>query len=153
MTDFDYEAHFRRYADAYTRSLGDKVEAEEIGGFFAADFLALSLDGKVINAGKNDKSFAETLEQSYQFYKAIGTKAMQLNRVEVEAIADNHDRVRVFYTARYARGEAGEIQIPFDVTYLLQRQPGGPKIFAFIAGDEMGEYRRHGLVDEDGKPV
>jgi hypothetical protein len=40
-----------------------------------------------------------------------------------------------------------------DVVYMLQRREGGPKIFAFVAGDEMGIYRRYGLVDEQGRPV
>ena len=41
----------------------------------------------------------------------------------------------------------------FDVTYMLQRRPDGPRIFGFVAGDEMALYREYGLVDEDGKPV
>jgi hypothetical protein len=147
----DYADFFRRYSEAYQRSLGDHVEAELIRSFFAEDFLALSTAGG-INAGKNDDSFAETLEQGYAFYKAIGTVSMISDRVEAEEIAPNHDRVRVFYTAGYRRKDGTKVSISFDLVYLLQRTDG-PKIFAFIAGDEIGLYQRHGLVDEAGKPI
>jgi hypothetical protein len=39
------------------------------------------------------------------------------------------------------------------VLYLLQRRAGGPKIFAFVAGDEMSVYRQHGLVNDKGEPT
>ena len=61
--------------------------------------------------------------------------------------------MRVFYVAQYERSDGAWITIPFDVLYLLQRRKDGPKIFAFIAGDEMALYREHGLVDADGNPA
>ena len=148
----DYLAFFRRYAEAYEQPLGDHVEIEFIRSFFAADFMALSTAGGV-NAGKNDDSFSRTLEQGYQFYKAIGTASMKAQRVDVAEIAENHDRVRVSYSSSYRRKPGGDIAIDFDVTYLLQRTDSGPKIFAFIAGDEMGLFKQHGLVDEIGRPL
>ena len=148
----DYAEFFRRYADAYQRSLGDHVEADLIRSFFAESFLGLSTAGGV-NAGSNDDSFAEALEQGYAFYRAIGTVSMVCDRVEAEQIAENHDRVRVFYTAGYRRKDGTEVSIGFDLVYLLQRTDDGPKIFAFIAGDEMGLYQRYGLVDEAGNPA
>ncbi len=52
-----------------------------------------------------------------------------------------------------ARRMARPLSIEFDVVYMLQRREGGPKIFAFVAGDEMALYRQYGLVDEEGKPA
>lgn len=147
----DYEAFFREYAAAYERSLGDRVDVKTIRGFFAEAFVSASIAGEIAG-GKNDETFAETLEKGYAFYKAIGTEGMAVDHVEADALYENHDRVRVFYVARY-RKDGTEITIPFDVLYLLQRRSDGPKIFAFIAGDEMGLYRQYGLVDENGEPV
>ncbi|MBO9716481.1 MAG: hypothetical protein J7507_06640 [Pseudoxanthomonas sp.] len=45
------------------------------------------------------------------------------------------------------------LAVPFDVLHLLQRRAAGPKIFGFIAGDEMALYRAHGLVDGDEHPA
>ena len=78
---------------------------------------------------------------------------MAVERVEPEPIHPDHDRVRVFYRASYRKKDGTELSIPFDVLYLLQRRPGGPRIFGFISGDEMGAYRQHGLVGDDGKPA
>jgi hypothetical protein len=147
-----YEVFFRRYVEAYQRSLAGSVDADTIRSFFAEAFLALGLDGTVM-AGKNDASFEQTLVQGFRFYKAIGTTRMTVDRVETSPLHAGHDRVRVFYVAHYRRRDGSALSIPFDVVYLLQRRREGPKIFAFIAGDEMALYREHGLVDERGQPA
>lgn len=148
----DYAALFRDYAAAYERSLGDTVDSEAIRSFFADEFIAAGVNGE-IHAGANDESFKKTLQQGYAFYKAIGTRGMKVERVEAEIIDSDHDQVRVFYRAEYEKKDGSRLAIPFDLVYLLQRRTDGPKIFAFIAGDEMALYRRHGLVNEKGEPT
>jgi hypothetical protein len=148
----EYEMFFREYASAYERSLGESVDVAAIRGFFAEAFIAASVGGQVA-VGANDETFEETLRRGYVFYKAIGTTTMKVDRVESEVLYENHDRVRVFYLAGYRKRDGTEVSIPFDVMYLLQRRSGGPKIFGFVAGDEMAVYRQHGLVDEAGQPA
>lgn len=148
----DYEAFFRAYTQAYERSLGDSVDVAAIRGFFAEAFVSAGVNGHVA-VGANDDSFAETLKNGFGFYKAIGTTSMQVVRVESKALHENHDWVRVFYVAGYRRKDGAEVSIPFDLCYLVQRRSGGPKIFGFIAGDEMAAYKALGLVDETGQPV
>ena len=148
----DYTQWFRDYAAAYERSLGEQVDVAAIRGCFAEGFVAASLQGPV-QAGTNDESFASTLEAAFGFYRAIGTRSMSVERVEVSPVCPNHDRVRVFYRAGYRKPDGSPLTIRFDVVYLLQRRGEGPKIYAFIAGDEMAVYRQHGLVDEAGRPV
>jgi hypothetical protein len=152
MDQPDYNAFFRDYAAAYERSLGETVDSAAIRSFFAEEFLGAGVDESV-RAGRNDDSFEDALQQGYAFYKAIGTKRMRSRKVEVAAIDDGHDLVRVYYTADYEKKDGTAVSIDFDVAYLLQRRKGGPKIFAFIAGDEMGLYRRLGLVDATGRPA
>lgn len=148
----DYEAFFRAYAKAYERSLGGSVDVATIRSFFAEAFVSASVSGQVA-AGANNATFEETLRKMYGFYKAIGTTGMKVDRVEPEVLYENHDRVRVFYSAGYRKRDGTVGSIPFDVLYLLQRRSGGPKIFGFIAGDEMAVYRKLGLVDEAGQPA
>lgn len=137
---------FRAYADAYNRSLGDSVDVEGIRASFADCFVAAGPD--VVNCGRNDDSFVATLQQGYAFYRSIGTKHIDVRRLVPIAIDDRHHMVKVFYTASYEKAGTGEpMAIEFDVTYLLQTRDGASKIFAFVAGDEMGLYRRYGLVD------
>ena len=148
----DYEEFFREYANAYERSLGESVDVATIRSFFAEAFISASVGGQVA-AGANDETFEQTLRKGYGFYKAIGTASMRVDRVEAEPLCENHDRVRVFYSAGYEKRDGTKVSIPFDVLYLLQRRSGGAKIFGFVAGDEMAVYRAHGLVDETGQPA
>jgi hypothetical protein len=124
----DYEEFFREYAKVYERSLGESVDVAAIRSFFAEAFVAASVSGHVA-VGANNETFEQTLRSGYSFYKAIGTTSMKIDRVE------------------------SEVSVPFDVMYLLQRRSGGPKIFGFVAGDEMAIYRTQGLVDETGQPA
>jgi hypothetical protein len=78
---------------------------------------------------------------------------MTLLKIEVTPIDAFHDMVRPYFRADYRKKNGDDLSIPFDLAYTLQRREGGPKIFAFIAGDEMALYREHGLVDEEGKPA
>ena len=148
----DYDAFFRDYANAFERSLGDAVDSVAIRGFFAEDFIAAGVDESV-QAGRNDDSFEAALQEGYAFYKAIGTTGMRVRKVEPAAIDQGHDLVRVHYTADYEKKDGSALSVDFDVVYLVQRRLTGPKIFAFIAGDEMGLYRRHGLVNTRGRPA
>lgn len=148
----DYEAVFRDYAAAYERSLGERVDTAAIRRFYAEGFVAAGVNGETI-AGFNDDGFERTLLKGYAFYKAIGTRSMKVDRVEAAPLFENHDSVRVFYRGGYQRADGEAVTIPFDVVYLLQRRADGPRIFAFIAGDELGLYREHGLVDDRGEPV
>jgi hypothetical protein len=43
------------------------------------------------------------------------------------------------------------VTIDFDVTYLLHLESGAPQIFAYVAGDEQGALREHGLVPREGR--
>ena len=148
----NYEAHFKEYAAAYERSLGQNVDSKAIRAFFAEGFVAASTGGGA-RAGANDEAFEQTLHQGYAFYKAIGTKHMEVQRVEAEPLYEGHDQVRVFYCAGYEKKDGTALTISFDVMYLLQRRQDGPKIFAFVTGDEMAIYEKHGLVGKDGKPA
>jgi hypothetical protein len=148
----DYERFFREYAKAYERSLGESIDVAAIRGSFAEAFVSASIGGQVA-AGANDETFEATLRKGFGFYKAIGTTSMKVVRVETESLYENHDRVRVFYCAGFRKRNGTEVSIPFDVLYLLQRRAGGPKIFGFIAGDEMAVYKQHGLVDQTGQPA
>ncbi|MDP3821196.1 MAG: hypothetical protein Q8R33_06935 [Burkholderiales bacterium] len=148
----DYEGFFREYARVFERSLGGCVNVKAIRGFFAESFVSATTTGQVA-AGANDQQFEDALRKGYAFYKAIGAVSMAIDRIEPEMLYENHDRVRVFYVAGYKKRDGSTASIAFDVMYLVQRRPAGPKIFGFITGDEMAALRRHGLVNEAGEPA
>lgn len=153
MTEPDYDAWFRSYAETYTRSLEGPVQTDAIRSYFAETVLGLGIDGSLNAASPGEPSFVGALEGMYAFARAVGARRMAVERVEVSPLHDNHDRVRVFYRADYRTADGREPSIPFDLVYLVQRRPAGPVIFAFISADEMAMYRQYGLVDENGRPV
>ncbi len=146
----DLDAFFADYTDSYNQALGDDPDFERIRGYFTDQFLAAGPDG--VQAARNDDVFLAQLKEGYRFYQAIRTRRMDLRRVEVTPIDDGHAMARVSYAAHYARPPGDSVIIDFDVTYLLETFGHRPRIFAFIAGDEIGLYRRYGLVDDRGWP-
>ena len=81
----DYQQFFREYANAYERSLGESVDVDAIRNFFAEVFISASISGQVA-VGANDKTFEQMLRRGYDFYKAIGTTSMKIDRVETEVL-------------------------------------------------------------------
>lgn len=142
--DPDFNLFFERYAQLYTQALSDTPDYEGIAACFSSCFIAAGPHG--VQCGVNDDQFRETLKSGYVFYRQIGTKQMRVRRTLETQIDDAHYLVKVFYHADYAKPGGGDIAIDFDVTYLLETNGETPKIFAFIAGDEMEAYRRAGLV-------
>ncbi len=148
----DYEAFFRDYVAVFDRSSTGEIDIDAIRASYAEYFVSAAAGG-VVKGGANDEKYAEALRQGSDFYKAIGLQRMVLLKVLSTEIDADHDMVRPFFRADYVRQDGSAVSIEFDLAYLLQRREKGPKIFAFVAGDERALYRRHGLVDEDGTPA
>lgn len=143
----DLNRFFQDYVAAYNRSLDGAVDTTTIRASFAACFVAAGPAGTA--CGQNDETFMAGLDQTYAFYRSIGTQSLELLHLEVMPLDAAHAMARVFYQGRYRKPSREDVTIPFDVTYLLQAQGGHPKIFAFVAGNEMALYRQHGLIDND----
>lgn len=113
------ERFFQGCIDAFNRSLGESGDVSAIRAHFSPCFVAAGPRG--VNCGQNDDSFVEMLQQGYAFYTALGTKAMTLRGNRTTPIDDGRLLAGVDYRATY-------------------------EIFAYVAGDEVALYRKHGLV-------
>ena len=152
MQQPDYEDFFRNYIDVFNGSMKGGVNADAIRASYAEYFVSAGAGG-VVQGGANDVIYAGVLREGGGFYEAIGLQGMTLLKVEATPIDAGHDMVRPYFRADYLKKDGKSVSIEFDVVYMLQRREDGPKIFAFVAGDEMGLYRQYGLVDEEGKPA
>jgi len=142
-------AFFDSYADLYNRALAGEDVFEEIMDRFSDKFLAAGPGS--VSIAKQGGAFRRMLEKGYRFYRQIGTRKMTATRVEVTPIDAGHCMAKVFYRADYQKPDGSPLAINFDITYLLDITSAKPKIFAFIAGDEMEAYRKHGLLpDQEG---
>lgn len=142
------ERFFAGYVEAFNRSLGASVDVAGIRSHFSPCFVAAGPNG--VRCGQNDDSFADTLQQGYAFYTAIGTKAMALRGISTTPIDDAHQMAKVDYRATYEKRSGETVNLDFSVTYMLATRDDMFEIFAFVAGDEMALYRKHGLLPDDG---
>lgn len=141
----EFNRFFHDYAAAFNRSLAASVDDQAIMSAFADCFIEASPAG--VQPGRNGEEFREALHKGYAFYKQIGTQRMSVRGLNVTRIDDLHCMVQVNWTADYEPPGGKPVSIDFDVTYLLQVLPDKtPKIFAFIAGDEMALLKQRGVI-------
>ena len=139
-------AFFESYANLYNRALAGEDVFEEIMNRFAPQFIAAGPQG--VSTGKQGPAFRRMLEKGYRFYREIGTQKMTAKRVEVTPIDAGHSMAKVFYAADYVKPDGSPLRLDFDLVYFLDTSTLKPKIFGFVAGDEMGLYKQHGLILE-----
>jgi hypothetical protein len=135
---------FARYQRCFNRALDGDVDLDDGASFYASAFIAASPAGVV--AGKNDDQLGQIMAQGYERYRAIGTKEMRMRDVRLSPMDEHHCVAHVAWTAIYARRDAPDISIDFDVHYLVQKLNGAPKIFGWVSGDEQALLKEHGIV-------
>jgi len=145
-TTAQVERFFTGYVAAFNRSLGDTVDTDAIMAHFSPCFVGAGPQG--VKCGQNDETFVEVLRQGYAFYREIGLRQMTLREVTTTPIDDNHQMARVGYCASYEKPDGQKVDLDFEVTYMLAARADTFEIFAFVAGDEMELYRKHGLVPD-----
>jgi hypothetical protein len=141
----EIERFFAAYARRFNDSLGDPpvVDSEGVRDSFADYFVGADPAG--VRGGKNGLIFRFMVPRGFAHYKKIGTTAMNVTSIAVTPIDDLHVMARVGWDSRYVK-DGKEIRIPFENVYLLQMTGEGPKIFAYITGDEQKVLKEHGLV-------
>ena len=84
--------------------------------------------------------------QGLEYYRSIGTKSMKISSMAITSLDEFHVQTRVSWQSDYIKKDGNGERIDFDVIYLLQTIGEGPKIFAYITGDEQGTLRERGLI-------
>jgi hypothetical protein len=136
-------ALFERYAEFFNRAIGGTVDLDQITAVYTPEFISASPRG--VMTGKNDDSLKPVMERGYAHYRAIGTKEMRIQELQITPIDDLHCFARVGWKAIYDRKGAPDVEIDFDVHYLVQNLDGHPKIFGWVTGDEEATLRKHGI--------
>lgn len=135
---------FERYESFFNRSLGGKVDMNELASLYASEFIGAAPAG--VRTGKNDDQFKQAMAQGYDHYRAIGTKEMRIRNIRFSPIDELHCIAHVAWTATYARKDQPDVSIDFDVHYLVQILNGEqPKVFGWVSGDEQALLKKHGI--------
>ncbi len=141
------ERFFEAYAAQFARALSDppEVDVEATAGVFADCFVEAGPRG--VGCGRNDDTFRARIPLGYAFYRQIGIRSMAVTTLAPSQLDERHWGVRVGWTAGYddRAGRTGEVA--FEVIYFVRMTGAGPKIFAYITGDEEGQLRALGLLD------
>jgi hypothetical protein len=139
---------FNEYAARFNRALQDPPveDVEASAGAFADCFIGASPAG--VRCGNNDEQFRTVIPQGNAFYRSIGTRSMQITRLEITPLDDIHAMARVYWDSHYSKKTGEDVQIQFEVIYLLQILAGRPKVFGYITGDEQKLLKEHGLLPE-----
>lgn len=141
-------AFFEAYARRFNAALADPAQedVEATADAFAKYFVEASPEG--VMGGANDQKFRAMIPQGNAFYRSIGTQSMAIAGLAITPIDDLHAMVRVSWDSRYRKPDGAEVEIPFQVVYMVQLQGETPRIFAYVAGDEQGVLRQHGLLPQ-----
>ena len=116
-----------------------------VANAFAECFVESSPAG--IMCGKNDESFTSKINEGFEFYKKIGSKAMDIISKEVTLLDDFHAMAKIYWRYSYEKDEK-KGSIDFNAFYLVNTVEDQPRIFAYIAGDEQKALKNSGLVQE-----
>jgi hypothetical protein len=140
------EEFFAAYAARTNAALADppKVDVEAAASAFADSFIGASPKG--VNCGKNDDELRAVIPKGYEFYRSIGTKRMDIDSLTLTQLDDFHTQAKVHWVAKYQKQDGSKEEIEFDVLYFVQDVGKGPKIFAYITGDEEQVYKDKGLI-------
>ena len=134
---------FERYERLFEQGLRGEVDMHELTSVYASAFIAASPAG--VMAGSNDDQFRAAMTGGYAHYRAIGTKGMRIRDARITPIDDLHCVAHVAWTATYARPDAPDVAIDFEVHYLVQMLDDQPKIFGWVTGDEQAVLKEHGI--------
>jgi hypothetical protein len=144
MTKDSVEKFFERYEQFFVQSLDGKMDGKEISSLYAQEFIAASPIG--VMAGKNDVQFQQAMMHGYEHYRKIGTKRMRVREVSISQIDELHCMAHVAWTAIYTTVDNPNIEIDFEVHYLMQKLDDKLQIFGWISGDEQRLLKEYGVI-------
>ena len=137
------QSFFAAYAARTNAAIADPkaMDVKAMRAAFADYFVGAAPNG--VAGGKNGLLFRLMLPRGINYYRKIGTLAMDLKDVRVTDLDHHHAMAHVDWNARYRGGQ----EIAFTNIYLLQVREGVPKIFAWITGDEQQALKDSGVID------
>lgn len=128
---------FAEYEEAFS-GLDTKRSAQ----FFAESFISAGPKGTI---AQSKDEFIKMSEKAVEFYRSIGQESAKIITADEMPISGEYAMVNVHWGVRFQK--TGDKLIEFDVSYIVQRIDGSPKIILFIAHrDEDAAMRELGLM-------
>lgn len=144
MTKDSLKQFFQRCEQFFMQSLDGELDDTVMSELYASEFIAASPLG--VLTGKNDTNFQQALSEGYEQYRKIGTKEMRVRDVEMLPIDDLHCVADVAWTASYEVANGQQVNIDFNVHYLMQNLNGKLRVFGWISGNEQELLKEYGVL-------
>lgn len=135
---------FERYERAFLQGLAGEADMNEIASLYASEFIAASPAG--VATGRNDDALRDAMAQGHARYRALGLADMRVRHIRCTAIDDLHCLAHVGWRSRFARPGAADVNLDFEVHYLVERLDEEARVFGWVTGDEEAVLRAHGIV-------
>ncbi len=144
MTKDEVKNFFMRYEQFFMQSLNGEIDSDELSSLYAQEFIVASPLG--VMTGKNDIIFQKTLAQGYEQYRKMGTQRMRVRDVSISPIDEIHCVAHVAWTATYSVEGKPNIEIDFEVHYLMQELDNELQVFGWISGNEQDLLKEYGVI-------
>lgn len=143
------ETFFAEYEKRTNQALTSDpvIDTEATASAFADCFIESSPKG--VMCGTNNAEFREQIPKGFEFYRSIGTQSMQIQKIDTTTINEMHSIAKVYWRAHYVKKDSAELNIDFDVIYMVRNESSALKIFCHITGDEEKAYRDNNLVPQE----
>jgi hypothetical protein len=135
---------FDRYEHEFNAGLAGETDLDAIGGLYEEAFIAASPAG--VMTGKKGDELRKAMAAGFARYRAIGTRQMKIQNLQIEPIDALHALARVHWRATY-EVKGAETEIDFANVYLIRVSDDRATVFGWITGDEDAELRRRGIID------
>src|SRR5690606_11802627 len=137
---------FEAYARRFEASLapGGEVDIDGVTESFAPYFVESSPVG--VHGGRNGLLFRWMVPRGFAHYRKLGTRRMRIESLDITELDAMHAMAKVCWHSEYVKKNGDAVAIDFVVIYLLRVAGDGPKIFAYVSGDEQKALREHGLA-------
>lgn len=133
----DIEQLFEDYGRALV-----SLDPEEITKAYADDFLTAS--PHFFAAAKNDEDFRTNIVRGAEFYRGFQVTDANVVSLKEQDLDELHTLAKVRWSFRQ---EDGSEIVATDISYVIRKIDGVPKIIMFISHqDEQEIFRERGLI-------
>ncbi len=149
MEQKNIDRFFEEYEKHFNLGLSEKEDGvnEAVAVSFENCFIGSSPAG--VECGKNDESFPANIKKGFEFYRNIGTQAMNILSKDITVLDEYHVMVKIRWHYSAFKQDSSMVMIDFDNIYFLRVADGQTKIFAYITGDEQKALKENGLLPEN----
>ncbi len=136
------------FFEEYEANINSAILCDQPGASAAAAAFAecfVGSDPAGVTCGRNGDAFVQSIIETCEFYRSIGTRSLRLEGIDSTPIDANHIMARVHWVGEYEGLEGMKI-VPFDAVYFVRMVDPAFTIFGYVTGNERAALREQGII-------